>query len=766
MKLFKLIINEFLYQSSHYQSNSRSVRLKRIQTIFKNAFLLISCLFSYVTMRAIILFVEPSSFGTTLSFAIFLPLMAITNFFLALYIKSNPISKRKEKKIPLHVLSSYENNIGFYSSLLSFWVITLIPLTIYYENEKFDKGIQFMMSKIFINFADLILMQPKSHAQFCEIVFTLIYFAILSLKCFSFVNLFFASAASVSTFFIFYIADQLSNDYNNLLKKKENMLKLNSEVFKMIKEPVLIIYSSLCGIVFKNYAFEEIEKTLECKNEIHLLKLLQDDNNVSINDMLHNEEKNNHQNILNKEISSVYSYNPTKKQDHKYTYHVKYVRKKMKHIKEEVIAIYFHDIGNEMDIKILEKNIDFTNLMLYSLSHEVRTPLNGMQGILELIKGRVESYYNDQIKIALGCSDFLVSQINCMLDYSQIIKKEFKVHFENINIRSYMKKLRKVAKTCLVTKKSSVNLELSIGHDVPEWFIFDPERIKQVLLNLITNSVKYTNMGSIILGATLISNEELSIFISDTGSGFTEEQVNSFNELQTKNLIKYDRGKKGFPGYKLSICQLLIKKLKSKLVLFSEKAKGAKFIFKLCPNKLKNNIEFDIYKRTKSGTLIDGESTPTSNMEKYAIISTKKTLTNINQKFYHRNYTIESSIKWIIVADDVELNRFVISGMAKKLNFNHVLEASNGKEALDLAFEKTSKKEEYLIFMDIDMPVLNGLESTKLIRKFSSHPIIAVTAFIGEEMRKKAKEVGMNKFLTKPISISKIKAILKEYNYI
>ena len=91
--------------------------------------------------------------------------------------------------------------------------------------------------------------------------------------------------------------------------------------------------------------------------------------------------------------------------------------------------------------------------------------------------------------------------------------------------------------------------------------------------------------------------------------------------------------------------------------------------------------------------------------------------------------------RYVIIADDVELNRLVISGMLKKLKFYNILEALNGKEAFEFAQEKHNLKAEFLIFMDIDMPVLNGIESTKLIRSFSVQPIIAVTAFIGGEVK-------------------------------
>ena len=255
MNFIIVIYNEFTRQSINFEKNSKATRSKRIQTIFKNAPILICCIFAYVTTRFVILFIEESSKGANLAFSIFLTMMFFINIMFTLYIRKNPVSRSSKLKYSIDIIRNYENNIGFYSSLMSFWVSFMIPFTLYFENDKFDKGIQFMMSKLFLTLTDIILMQPKFHSQFIEIVFTLSYLLILSMKSFSFINSFFASAACTSTFFIFYIAEQLNFDYNNLLKKKKKIMKLNHEIFKMIKEPILIIYNTLTGVVFKNEAF-------------------------------------------------------------------------------------------------------------------------------------------------------------------------------------------------------------------------------------------------------------------------------------------------------------------------------------------------------------------------------------------------------------------------------------------------------------------------------------------------------------------------------
>lgn len=150
--------------------------------------------------------------------------------------------------------------------------------------------------------------------------------------------------------------------------------------------------------------------------------------------------------------------------------------------------------------------------MLYSLSHEVRTPLNGIQGILQLLKNKIENEFKEKIKIALACSSFLVNQINCMLDYSEIIKNEFQIHLEQVNLNEFFSKMIKIAQSILVNNKSSIKIKYEISENINSLIFLDCERVRQVILNLITNSVKYTKEGYIIIGARLTEIGELEIY--------------------------------------------------------------------------------------------------------------------------------------------------------------------------------------------------------------------------------------------------------------
>ena len=442
MGLFSSILNEFCNQSINFKEDSASTRRKRIQTIFKNLPILVFSVVAFGIVRFAILFIEPSSFETTIIFSLFIPVLVILLIKIFIYSRKNFIPFESNQKIDLSIIIQHENTIGFYSSVMTFWVILMIPISIYYEYPKFDKGTQFMMAKITMNLDFIILMQPKKTARFTEVVFTLSYFIMLIFKTFTFIDIFFAFSACTSTYFIHFIAIQFNNEYTSH-REKEKMMKLNSDTFKVINEPVIIVDSSVTKSVFKNQAFIDLQQNIKCQNEIEILNNLKDSNNSSLSDTIRASNKSSTgQNII-KDGPTLFSLDTNSNKDNKLTYIIKKSRKKYKHFQEEMMAIFFQDIGKEMELKILEGNREFTFLMLYSLSHEIRTPINGMKGILQLIKDKSEMKYYKQIKFALSCCEFLVNQVNCMLDYSQILKSEFRIHLDLVDIREYFNKIKK-----------------------------------------------------------------------------------------------------------------------------------------------------------------------------------------------------------------------------------------------------------------------------------------------------------------------------------
>ena len=161
MKICHAILNEFKNQSFNFTDESKTTRTKRIQTIFQNSYLLVGCMISFGAVRSVILFLEPSTLNTTLAFSVFLPGIILLGIILHCYVKSRFSLIKKTSKLSEKSLLKHENEIGFFSSIISLWILIWIPITIYYEHEKFDKGIQFMMSKMSLHLNHIIMMQPK-----------------------------------------------------------------------------------------------------------------------------------------------------------------------------------------------------------------------------------------------------------------------------------------------------------------------------------------------------------------------------------------------------------------------------------------------------------------------------------------------------------------------------------------------------------------------------------------------------------------------------
>ena len=280
------------------------------------------------------------------------------------------------------------------------------------------------------------------------------------------------------------------------------------------------------------------------------------------------------------------------------------IKQKLKAFDDEVIALYIHDVGNEIEKKTLEKNIELSTLMLYSLSHEIRTPINGMQGILQLLISKVYEKLHQQIKVALSCSEFLTSQINCILDYSQIIKNEFKIHLELVDIHKYLKHIKSIFIHNLISKDEKVKFKIIYLGIHIDYAIFDPQRTTQIICNLFNNATKYTNQGEIVLKFQINESHDIDISLIDTRCGLSSEQVDLLNNYEANLKLKNSCMNTSFPGYKLSIVQILLKEMNSKLFVSSRKGSGSSFSFKLDYSQVKEYRDIPLIKISRSKSCI------------------------------------------------------------------------------------------------------------------------------------------------------------------
>lgn len=361
---------------------------------------------------------------------------------------------------------------------------------------------------------------------------------------------------------------------------------------------------------------------------------------------------------------------------------------------------------------------------LASVSHEIRTPLNAILGFSELIQSSDEEnkeslkQYNGYV---LESGKQLLRIIDDVIDLSKIDAGTFSINKSSFNLRD------KVNSTILNFKqhKQAIekNLQFVVNYDpnIPDWYNSDPHRIGQVLNNLVENSIKYSDKGTITVNvrAKNINDNKatLELSVSDEGIGIKKEyQDYAFDEFTQLN----DDPSKVFGGMGmgLSIVKKITDIFGGSVNFESEEGKGTTFYV---------NLEAEI-------------DTP----KKYELIQPISKQKNL----------------CVLIAEDDSSNIKYISTVMKNKKVTFEI-AKNGKEVVSKLKDNPNKYN--IIFMDIGMPEMSGIEATKQIRQFSQIPIVALTAYVLSEDRALATQIGMNDFIAKPQPLEEFDRIFKKY---
>ncbi len=386
---------------------------------------------------------------------------------------------------------------------------------------------------------------------------------------------------------------------------------------------------------------------------------------------------------------------------------------------------------------------------LSHMSHELRTPLNGILGYAQILE-REKGLSNEQknyVHIIHQSGEHLLMIINDLLDLSKIEAGKLELHLTSIHLPDF---LENVAETIrLRAQQKGIAFQYAAHESLPAWIQTDEKRLRQILLNLLSNAMKFTEHGHVTLRVRRVAdlkNPEtqklhcsitplLHFEVEDTGIGIPAEQIEKifapFEQVSTKRF--HIEG----TGLGLAISRRLVRLLGGELHVKSRPGKGSTFWFELEMPEIRG-----------------GTRTVMADMSR--IVGFKDL--RHGQERDHSPYTV-------LIADDQEINRNILKEILLPLGFQ-VLEAVHGEDAL----HKTAACAPHLILMDIIMPVMNGLEAAQRIRDEEQRrarsqriPIIAISANAFEQTREKCLEAGCQDFLVKPVQEDILLKCLHEY---
>ena len=409
-------------------------------------------------------------------------------------------------------------------------------------------------------------------------------------------------------------------------------------------------------------------------------------------------------------------------------------------------------VRNEMLHEIIGKSaeleiaIDLANIaskaksdFLANMSHEMRTPLNAIIGMTLIGKRTDEPEKKaDALDKISDASSHLLGIVNDILDMAKIEADVLELVEEEFDFKSMLDRVLSIAQFRADEKQHTLSVD--VDKRIPQYVIGDDQRLAQVITNLLENAVKFTNDGgkidlNVSLSEKTEDHCELKINISDNGIGISPEQLeklfDAFEQADNSTVREH-----GGTGLGLSISKRLIERMGGSIWVESEFGTGSSFIFTI---KVK-------HKESGSHTFDKEGADGTDPLD--AIVS-EGTFTG----------------KRLLVAEDAVINREILIALLEGSGFE-IDCAENGKIAVDMV---SSDHEKYdIVFMDLQMPHMGGLEATKLIRALPARkrkelPIVAMTANVFQEDIDACMEAGMNGHLGKPLDLNKVFDVLKEH---
>ncbi|KAL4158384.1 hypothetical protein PRNP1_004160 [Phytophthora ramorum] len=406
---------------------------------------------------------------------------------------------------------------------------------------------------------------------------------------------------------------------------------------------------------------------------------------------------------------------------------------------------------------------------LASFSHELRTPLNGVLGMLELLKEQpLDKAPERYVHMAYVSGSLLLNLINDILDLSKIEAGHLEISAAPFQMHELLDYSIEIFK--FKARERGLKLDLKCDDNVPRIAIGDVVRLRQVLLNLLSNAIKFTNEGSITVTCSVVYTPELPkafkklLFqVIDTGIGMDAEEKMRLFSLFTK----LERTRQNNPtgsGLGLAICKQLAELMDGQIGVDSELDVGSNFYFTVVVRLLDDADAKGIF--YAANDLLSDGSAPPPNLSTSNVNSSDSTTSAASVATTNNAKVIIPRQARILVAEDNEFNWEVVKCFLQEAD--HLLQWEvNGRDAVNAYSGNPTKFD--LIFMDCEMPVMNGYSATKAIREFECEndlpriPVLGLTAYAMSGDRQKCLNAGMDEFMVKPISKNSLLKAIRQW---
>ncbi len=387
----------------------------------------------------------------------------------------------------------------------------------------------------------------------------------------------------------------------------------------------------------------------------------------------------------------------------------------------------------QSSLQTAESASEAKSQFLSHMSHEIRTPMNAIIGMVHLLREtQLTEKQRDYLRKTEFSAQSLLHIINDILDFSKIESGKMELESRPFELHQVIEGIELIVRESI--QKQNLEYEVDIEQNRIKVLRGDSLRLHQVLLNLISNAVKFTKPGGMIrlslLQEQVVGNDVwLKFAVEDTGIGMKQEQMQSLFQSFTQMDASITR-EYGGTGLGLAISKNLVRAMGGELTCESEYGKGSTFYFTVCFTVAEEN---ELPEQTKEQVL------------QAADCQSEQEISSLQ----------------ILLVEDNELNQMIATELLAMKGY-HADIAGNGLEAI----EKVGEKSYDLIFMDIQMPKMDGLTATKKIRQipeYANIPIIAMTANVMTEDYERSVQAGMNDHLSKPVDPKKLFALIQKY---